>query len=95
MDQPTVYYCEFCGLPVPSGRSDKQYDCNSCKQKAYRWRKRMERYAHDLAKAQADLASYLKYPKMRDRAKEELELSIQNAKNIARSYGVKLMVINK
>lgn len=88
MSQMTIYRCAFCGEFIPEGRSDKRYHSDACKQKAYRWRKRQQRYASDARVAISNLISYLSYEETRQSTVEELGKLMSYIPDVARQYNV-------
>jgi Lhr-like helicase len=86
--QLTIFKCKHCGLAIPSGRSDKSYCSNSCKQKNYRWRRKMERYASDMKRAASNLAAYLEYPDTRSDAIKYLANQRAYIGEVAKQYNV-------
>ena len=93
--QTTIYRCSFCGENLPDGRIDRRYHSSACRQKAYRWRRKLHSYASVAEKNLVDVLSYLQHEETRDDAKAEIEALISHAVKIARTYGVTIQVIRK
>jgi len=55
--------CQFCGRLFWSDRSSAIYDTASCKQKMYRWRKKLDTQTAKVIKGIDEIASYLKFDK--------------------------------
>jgi hypothetical protein len=55
--------CLFCGKLFWSERSTAEYDTASCKQKMYRWRKKLDTQTKKVLQGVRELASYLTYDK--------------------------------
>jgi len=55
--------CAFCGRLFWSDRSTAVYDTASCKQKMYRWRKKLDTQTVKVIVGINEIASYLKYDK--------------------------------
>jgi Fe-S-cluster-containing dehydrogenase component len=89
MAQLTIDKCAFCGQFIPKGRSDKGYCSSSCKQKAYRWRIKQQRYASDAALAIANLASYIDYPEMQYKAVGALQELKKHIDAVMAEHGVR------
>jgi predicted nucleic acid-binding Zn ribbon protein len=60
--QTKIPHCAFCGGKVPSGRSDIVYCTHNCKMKAYRWRKRANRYESKAIENIVNIGNYIDYP---------------------------------
>jgi hypothetical protein len=57
-----VPHCRFCGGEKARGRIDALYCNDSCKMKAYRWRKRRQEYVSKVCVQISNVAGYLDYP---------------------------------
>jgi len=55
--------CLFCGKLFWSERSTAEYDTASCKQKMYRWRKKLDKKTEKVLADIKEIASYLTYDK--------------------------------
>lgn len=60
--------CQFCGKIFYSERSSAQFDKASCKQKMYRWRKKLDAETKKVLGAIQHIASYLTYDKSTPKA---------------------------
>ena len=55
--------CLFCGKLFWSERSTASYDTTSCKQKMYRWRKKLDYQTRRVLRDIMEISSYLTYDK--------------------------------
>jgi len=55
--------CLFCGKLFWSERSTAAYDTASCKQKMYRWRRKLDTQTKKVLSGVREIASYLTYDK--------------------------------
>jgi len=55
--------CLFCGKLFWSERSTAEYDTASCKQKMYRWRKKLDSQTRKVLQGVREIGSYLTYDK--------------------------------
>lgn len=55
--------CLFCGKLFWSERSTAEYDTASCKQKMYRWRKKLVSQTDKVLRGIREIGSYLTYDK--------------------------------
>ena len=94
MQQLQIEKCAFCGEFKPKGRSDREYCSSACKQRAYRWRKRLERYHYDAVQALGNIASYGRYPEMQRHCAEVLKDVEKQLFSARLAAGVKKVVLN-
>ena len=88
MHQLTIFHCRFCQELIPIGRIDRIYCSRACKQKAYRWRNRIDRYSKEIELKVAMIAEYLDYEDTRQSALGKLVEVRDGCTNEARKHGV-------
>lgn len=54
--------CRFCGETFWATRADQQYHSNLCRQRAYRWRKRLAYHEYKVHYHLKQIADYLVFP---------------------------------
>jgi len=65
--------CVFCGKLFYSERGTASYDTASCKQKMYRWRKKLDAQTKKVLAGIQEIASYLTYDKSTPSAVQALQ----------------------
>ena len=93
MSQLTVYHCRFCQGLIPTGRIDRVYCSKACKQKAYRWRNRIDRYTKEIEKNAKLIADYLDYDDTRVDALHALVKIQPYIVDITRQHGQVLKAV--
>lgn len=92
--QLTVFRCAFCGEHMLQGRSDKKTCSAKCRNRLFRWRKRLDIHMKHIEYELGEIASYLAYPEARPKA-AQLMVKIQDsisetfAKNNIKKVGAK------
>jgi len=89
-----VPYCVFCGGKLEEGRTDMLYCSQPCKMRAYRWRKRQERYESKAIEAVTNLAGYLDYPQMFDTSLEKMRGLKKYIDDTLKLHGVTKVKVN-
>ena len=92
-DQLTIYRCAFCGGFLPKGRTDRRYCSDACKQRAYRWRNRLERYTLEATNNIANVGSYATYPEAQKSAIEALAAIKKSLDETCRQYNIRIKSI--
>ena len=64
--------CRFCGETFWASRADQQYHSNLCRQRAYRWRKRMAYHEYKVQYHLKEISEYLVFPDSRVHAAHAL-----------------------
>lgn len=93
MSQLTIFHCRFCQGLIPIGRIDRVYCSKACKQKAYRWRNKVSRYASEIDKNINLIAEYLEHEDTREEALETLSIRRAYIAQVARFHGYILKAV--
>jgi Fe-S-cluster-containing dehydrogenase component len=88
MSQLTMYHCRFCNELIPIGRIDRVYCSKACKQRAYRWRNKVDRYAREIRRNLSAISEYLDYDDTKSEALRQLAIIREECVNEARKHGL-------
>ena len=81
--------CLFCGDDFYASRSDAKYHSLTCKNRAYRWRKRLPRYQAKASEMLREIETYLVYTDSKPLAAQALFTLKSQVETIIRENNLK------